>query len=104
MNPVPGEQKREQRKRRQGVMRQLGSYERENDENDRNANDQIIVDFVPAVAGICLSAVAWAKADDPGLFLAPQLPNQPRQLDRPRKKADKDRYEIERQKQEIHSK
>ena len=55
-------QKGEQRKRRQGVMRQLGFYERENDENDRNANDKVIIDFIPVVVWIGLSAVALANA------------------------------------------
>ena len=56
-------QKREQRKRRQGVMRQLGFYERENDENDRNANDKVIVDFIGVVVRIGSSAVAAYSAE-----------------------------------------
>ena len=64
-------QKRQQRKRRQRVMRQLGFDERENDENNRGADDKVIVDFIPVVAGIGLSAVALAKADDPGLSFSP---------------------------------
>lgn len=46
-------------------MRQLGFYECENDENDRNANDKVGVDLIPVVARIALSAVALAKADAP---------------------------------------
>ena len=49
-------------------MRQLGFYEREDDENDRNANEKVIVDLIVIADGVGLSAVAVAKADDPGLF------------------------------------
>ena len=64
-------QKRQQRKRRQRVMRQLGFDERENDENNRDAREKIFIDLILVVAGIGLSAVALAKADDPGLCWSP---------------------------------
>ena len=84
--PMPRKQEREQRKGRQGIMGQLSANQCEDHKNDRDACQQIVVDFVPAVAGIAHS----------GLLLSPQLPNQPRQLDRPGKEADEDRYKIER--------
>jgi hypothetical protein len=53
-------------------MRQLGFDEREIDENNRDARENIFVDFIKRVlAGIGLSAVALAKADDPGLCWSP---------------------------------
>src|SRR5207249_2913462 len=79
--PMAREQERQQWKCWESVMRQLGLYQREDDEDDRDARNKIIVDLVPA---------------------SPRFPRQPGKFDRPRKKADKDRYEIKRQQKEIH--
>jgi hypothetical protein len=70
-------QKGKQRKRRQGVMRQLGFDEREDDENDRDTGDKVAVDLIACVV---------AGAADTGRLPSPQLSDQPRQFDRPRKK------------------
>ena len=91
---MPRKQEREQRKGRQGIMGQLRANQCEDHKDDRDACDQIVVDFVLPVAGIA----------DSGLLLAPQLPDQPRQLNRPGKETDENRHEVERQKQQIHPK
>ena len=43
---MPRKQQRQQPKCRQSVMRKLGFDERENDEDDRSAGQQIIIDVV----------------------------------------------------------
>ena len=48
---MPRKQKREQRKGRQRVMRQLRADQCEDDENDHDAREQIFVDRNSAVAG-----------------------------------------------------
>ena len=80
---MPCEQKRQQRKSRQRVMRKFRFYERENNGDDRNASDEVIVDLVA---------------------ISPDLCRQPGQFDRPRKEAHKDRNEIKRQEQQVHPK
>ena len=60
-------------------MGQLGADQCEDHKNDHDSCQQIVVGFVPAVTGIAGS----------GLLLSPQLPNQPRKLDRPGKKLTK---------------
>jgi hypothetical protein len=67
-------------------MGQLSANQCEDHKNDRDACQQIVVDFVLLVTGIA----------DSGLLLSPQLPNQPRKLNRPGKEADENRYKIER--------
>ena len=86
--PMPRKQERKQRKGRQGIMGQLRANQCEDSKDDRDACEEIVIDFVPPVAGI----------SDPGLLLAPQLPDQPRQLDRPGKETDENCHEVEWQK------
>src|SRR5438105_4103834 len=62
-------------------MRQFGFDQTENDENDCDARDEIMVGVV---------------------LVEPQFSGQPGKFDRPRKEADKNRYEIKGQQQEIH--
>src|SRR5436309_13821298 len=73
-------------------MRKLRADQRENNKDDCKPDNEINVDLIAVVAGHV----------EPSLFLAPQCSDQPRQLDGPRKETDKDGYEIERQKQQIH--
>ena len=77
-------------------MGQLGLYERENNENDRGTRDKVAVDLIPPA----LVPHLWGGR---GLLFSPQFPYQPWQFDRPREKADKNRYEIKRKEQEIHT-
>ena len=84
--PVPRKQEREQRKSRQGVMRQLRANQRKDNKNDPDACQKISVDHFPAVAG----------GAEPGLFISPQSADQPRQFDRPGKKTDEDCHKVER--------
>src|SRR6266487_6291451 len=73
-------------------MRKLRADQRENNKDDCKPDNEINVDLIAVVAGHV----------EPGLFLAPQCSDQPRQLDGPGEETDKDGYEIERQKQQIH--
>src|SRR5204863_3759806 len=87
-------QEREERKGRQRVMGQQRCNQCEDHKNDCDAGEEIIIELVSAVAGTGV----------PGLFLSPQLPDQPRQLDRPGKETYKDCYKIEWQEQQVHPK
>src|SRR2546426_12774275 len=73
-------------------MRKLRADQRENNKDDCKPDNEINVDLIAVVAGHV----------EPGLFLAPQCSDQLRQLGGPRKETDKDGYEIDRQKQQVH--
>ena len=74
------QEQREQGKRRQGVVRQFGFHERENDEDDRRAADEITVEQIT---------------------IAPELPGQPGQAETPREKGEENGHEVERQHPEV---
>ena|ERR1700681_4327007 len=46
LEQVPGQQKGEQRKGRQGVMKKLGVDQSENEKNGNNSSDEVIIDSI----------------------------------------------------------
>ena len=76
---MPRQQKREERKGRQDVVRQLRFHDREDDDDHCDARDQIKIE---------------------GIAIPPEAPREPRNFYRPWRESDKDGEEIKRQEEE----